>query len=251
MHIRRNFLGEPNSARMRASALEASAVGRDRVVAMFELFRDYYENVDLEAFERDLKAKQRVILLRSNEEIVGFSTIGTFDFLYRGTNNRIIFSGDTIVRRDFWGDQTLALSWIREIGRIARQVPDRPLYWLLIVKGHRTYRYLPTFGLEFVPHWLGQPNRELSAMRDALARAMFGNCYDEESGILRFPGPRGNLVPECAMPSERERRRPDVDFFLRSNPGYVRGDELVCLCSLSRDNMRPFARRLFDQGFAG
>jgi hypothetical protein len=56
------------------------------------------------------------------------------------------------------------------------------------------------------------------------------------------------LRPKWAAPSERERRREDVDFFLRRNPNYVDGDELVCLCHLSLSNMRPYARRLFSDG---
>ena len=47
---------------------------------------------------------------------------------------------------------------------------------------------------------------------------------------------------------ERERKRPDVAYFLQCNPGYASGDELVCLCELSTDNMRPLTRRLFVQG---
>ena len=37
-------------------------------------------------------------------------------------------------------------------------------------------------------------------------------------------------------------------FFLRSNPGYLRGEELVCLTELASDNLRPLARRVFEQG---
>jgi len=35
-----------------------------------------------------------------------------------------------------------------------------------------------------------------------------------------------------------------VEFFARVNPGYVRGDELVCLCPLTGANQTPAARRL-------
>ena len=33
------------------------------------------------------------------------------------------------------------------------QLPEQPLYWFLIVKGHRTYRYLSAFSVDFHPHW--------------------------------------------------------------------------------------------------
>jgi len=37
-------------------------------------------------------------------------------------------------------------------------------------------------------------------------------------------------------------------FFLRSNPGYTSGDELVCLTELTSGKLRPLARRVFEQG---
>ena len=39
------------------------------------------------------------------------------------------------------------------IGQIKREAPDMPLYWFLLVKGHRTFKYLPVFGRSFFPHW--------------------------------------------------------------------------------------------------
>jgi hypothetical protein len=214
---------------------------------MFRLFEHYYENVSFAAFQADLSKKQRAILLRSDGEIAGFTTLAISDRQDGNRPMRIVFSGDTIVRRDLWGSPTLTAAWIREIGRIAKSDPATPLYWLLIVKGHRTYRLLPAFGLRFIPHWEDQ-DEELTHLRDALAAAMFEADYDRGAGLLRFNERKGNLRAEWAKPSERERRRADVDFFLKSNPGYVHGDELVCLCPLSPENMRPYARRLFAEG---
>jgi hypothetical protein len=235
---------------MEASAVDVGSLGDGDVAAMFLLFELYYENVSLGAFARDLAAKQRAILLREEGDIVGFTTMAIADHDGAEAPLRILFSGDTIVRRDLWGSPVLTAAWIREIGRLARAEPTRPLYWLLIVKGHRTYRLLPAFGHRFVPHWSGD-DAGLGRLRDAVAADMFGDDYDAASGIVRFSPPRGNLRPEWALPSARERRRPEVDFFLRRNPGYRDGDELVCLCPLGPDNMRPYAQRLFAQGYSG
>jgi len=45
--------------------------------------------------------------------------------------------------------------------------------------------------------------------------------------------------------SEAHLRLPEVAFFLARNPGYARGDELVCLCELAAEKLRPLARRIF------
>jgi hypothetical protein len=63
---------------------------------------------------------------------------------------------------------------------------------------------------------------------------------------LSYGGALDRLASPWVEPSAREAARPDVAFFLRANPGYRQGDELVCLCPLSRDNMRPLTRRVFD-----
>jgi hypothetical protein len=55
-------------------------------------------------------------------------------------------------------------------------------------------------------------------------------------------------VVAVAMVEPDEAARPDVAFFLRSNPGYVHGDELVCLTELAPHNLRPIARRVFGRG---
>jgi hypothetical protein len=131
------------------------------------------------------------------------------------------------------------------MGQLYRQAPELPLYWFLIVKGHRTYRYLPLIGQTFFPHWQQATDPELQALAGALATARFGAAFDPHSGLIRFEHSHGHLKPEIALPTARELDKPSVAFFLQRNPGYLQGHELVCLCPLRADNMRPFARRIF------
>jgi hypothetical protein len=37
---------------------------------------------------------------------------------------------------------------------------------------------------------------------------------------------------------------PHIRFFLQRNPGHGHGDELVCLCELSHDNLTAAGRRM-------
>jgi hypothetical protein len=46
---------------------------------------------------------------------------------------------------------------------------------------------------------------------------------------VTFPCSRGHLKPEWATIEQTEAARPDVAFFLRSNPGYISGEELQTL----------------------
>ena len=108
-----------------------------------------------------------------------------------------------------------------------------PLYWFLIVKGHRTYRYLSAFSIDFYPHWQTPTPPWAQSIMTGFARRRFGDAYDAERGVVSFPQSRGHLKPMWAAVEPDEAARADVAFFLRSNPGYVRGDELVCLTELS------------------
>lgn len=217
---------------------------------MYRLFARYYEGISRERFTADLSAKDTVILVYDGTTLCGFSTLAVFSHEHRGTAVRVVFSGDTIIDRPYWGSQVFAFAWIRQIGRIAAAAPEMPLYWLLTVKGHRTYRYLPAFGLRFVPDWRGAADAALDALKDAVATRYFGAAYRQDSGIVHHERSLGHLAPEWAAVSAREARRPDVRFFLERNPGYAAGDELVCLCELAPGNMRPLTRRLFQQGLA-
>jgi hypothetical protein len=85
-------------------------------------------------------------------------------------------------------------------------------------------------------------------VRHALAVQAFGPAYRREAGVLEFPRPLGNLVPELAEIPPGRRRDPRVAFFLARNPGYRQGTELVCLAPLEPGNLKGLAGRAFRDG---
>ncbi len=217
---------------------------------MFRLFASYYDGADRHDFDRDLNEKNEVVTVWCDAELCGFTTLQWSLFLHDDREIAVLYSGDTIMDRQYWGHQTLATAWLRRVGYWSLRRPACPLfYWLLIVKGHRTFRYMSAFGIDFVPTWVAGPNSQsLLRLRNTLARHRFGAAFNERDGVVRYAGTKCRLRPEIARPTERERQRPDVAFFLESNPGYIDGDELVCLCPLSPSNMKSFGRRLLEQG---
>jgi hypothetical protein len=72
---------------------------------------------------------------------------------------------------------------------------------------------------------------------------MFGDAYHK--GILHFVESRGHLRESWAAIPEKDLRHEEVRFFLERNPGYKHGDELVCLCELTEDNLKPLSQRIF------
>ena len=219
----------------------------DERTAMACLYLTYYDNADEEIFFRDLDAKTEVDILYCDEKLVGFSTLLLYNAEWRGQTTYVAYSGDTIVHRDHWGQQAIPSAWLRRMGRLSADNPSIPIYWFLLVKGHRTYRFLPSFTYKFHP----APNVECSSLKlfaDQLAAKKFGKTYNPATGIVEFEHSLGNLKEEFTYPSDKELKNPAVRFFLEKNPNYAKGHELVCLCRVASDNLKPFARRIFEDG---
>jgi hypothetical protein len=217
--------------------VEVAALAPAERSAMYALYERYYAGTSFDLFAADLAEKDSVIVLRDDGgALQGFSTLA------------VLFSGDTVVDERRWGQQALAFMWLRHAGAIKARQPTLPLYWLLISKGHRTFRYLPAFSRTFVPFPGASETTALHELRDFLARDRFGANYDVAAGLVRFAEPRGRLQSEYAEVPPAHRRLPAVQFFLRCNPNYRLGEELVCVCELEPGNLRPIARRAFCAG---
>ena len=225
-----------------------SDLSKSEMSEMWELFAHYYGGVHEERFRADLSGKTHVLLCRDGlGRIGGFSTIEICEHTFRRQQIGILFSGDTIIRHEYWGRNDLAFSWIRFASMVKTQRPDHPLFWFLIVKGHRTYRYLSAFGKRYYPAPDWPTPARMQSLMESLAAARFGEAYMRKEGVVRFPTTQGYLKAPWAAVPENARTRKDVAYFLRRNPRYKHGDELVCLSEVSRENLKPMAKRVFDE----
>lgn len=229
--------------------LEVSGLSQTEQSEMYALYERYYDASSWPLFRDDLSNKSYVLILRDeNGELQGFTTLAVYERVFGGEPIRVIFSGDTIVDEGHWGQHAFALAWLRFAGKTRSERPSVPLYWLLISKGHRTYRYLPVFSRSFHPSYAADTHADLAALKDFLAQDRFGDCYDSRRGVVHFPQSRGHLRERYAAVPNQHRHLPEVAFFLEKNPGYAQGDELVCICELAAEHLQPIARRAFLAG---
>jgi len=212
---------------------------------MFRLLERYYENVTREGFLADLAEKEWVIMLSSPQtgELCGFSTQMLMRAAVGGVAVKALFSGDTIVAREHWGDIALARAW----GRLALSLIDRhapsELFWFLISKGYKTYRFLPLFFHEFFPRHDAPTPDWACRLIHGLARHKYPQAYDPATGVIRAGPQKDRVRAGVADPNAKRLRDPHVRYFIKRNPGYARGDELCCLAPLSRANFTPAAYR--------
>jgi hypothetical protein len=213
---------------------------------MYELMDRHYVNVRQNVFDADLAEKRWVILLQDpvTEELCGFSTQRLLTVEAGGEQVTALFSGDTIIAREKWGESALPHVW----GRLALSLIDEhsggPLYWFLISKGYKTYRFLPLFFREFYPRYDRATPREARAIIDALAGSRWPGFYDSGAGVIRATASKDRLRPGIADVTDARLRDAQVRFFLERNPGFADGDELCCLAPLTRDNFTPAAWRV-------
>lgn len=224
---------------------------------MLNLMNSYYANVKAVQFFQDLMEKDFVICLRDSLEsnpdeagltipgkILGFSTQKIFVHEFNGEPCRILFSGDTVVSRKHWNSPLLARTWGRLVIRLISESSE-PLYWLLLTKGFRTYRFLPLFFNRFVPSAERAGNSGLDRMRHEFAQFLFGQAYNPATATVS-----GRAIDNYFLRSgvadidEIRLRDQHVRRFLSLNPGYAGGDELSCLTPLTVKNFTPAARRV-------
>ncbi len=217
--------------------------------AMYRLLCDHFEGIHRDTFEGDLSAKNWAILLEDSisGRLAGFSTLLVYRTTFENHPFTIVYSGDTIVRRDAWGSAVLPRTWIASVNTLRRLYPPARCYWLLITSGFRTYRFLPLFWRHFHPRFDVPTPHETRQMIDRIALERFGPAYNRTTGIVRLPSPQPLRHDLRGIPTPRL-ADPHIAFFNSVNPGHAQGDELVCLTELSADNLTAAGRRMVGKG---
>ena len=225
--------------------LERRSLGSAEIGEMYRLFTSHFERVSESRFHADLAAKDWVIRIRDNRQLLGFTSVRLLHVTTGGKPLDLIYSGDTIVKPEARSTTLLARTWIDSVRGIAERCGNRDLHWLLLVSGFRTYRLLPVFWKEFYPSFRGDAPAEVRSTMSTLATALFGADYLPEAGVVRFKEPQP-LRPELACIPDSRLADPHVRFFASANPGHSQGDELVCWAHLSQDNLTAAGARMWN-----
>jgi hypothetical protein len=212
--------------------------------SMFLLHSKYFCNVDRKTFFDDMNEKDWIIILQKEQAIVGFSTLKVIRISVDNVERIYLFSGDTIVDPAYWQESKLAGSFGHFMLRLLIEHKDKSLYWFLISKGYRTYRFLPVYFKRFYPVFDHATPHEYTNLIHAVASYKFNGSYDGQTGLIRHGGQKDRLKAEMCVVPESRRSDPHVRFFLEKNPGYHLGDELACIADISEGNFNTYARRV-------
>ena len=217
---------------LKAAYSPLSRIDVNDIRQMYGVYSRYYERTEWDLFLRDLSKKTGAFLIRrkSDNLIVGFSTIVSSDMVIRGKKSRGVFSGDTIIERAYWGSRVLQIAFTKFMLAEKLRYPRQPIYWLLISKGFKTYLLLANNFLEFYPNPRGNQGDDLSDVVDTYCNEMFPEFYDAEKRILDFGTDYQCLKGDVAeITDEMRMSTPAIRFFEERNPEWRRGTELPCV----------------------
>lgn len=197
---------------------------------MFKVFCRYYENTSLEQFVADLGRKSGAFIIRRKVDnaIVGFSTMGIYHMEVDGKKIRGIFSGDTILEKEYWGNRAMNAAFVKRLLWEAIKDPFTPQYWFLISKGYKTFLLLTRNFPDYYPH----PEHENDHMKhivQAYCDKLFPGYLNKDAMVLDF-GDGYNCLKNNVTPITKEQREEtDIAFFEQRNPDWERGTELPCV----------------------
>jgi len=197
---------------------------------MFRVFCRYYENTSLDQFITDLGKKQGAFIVRRRVDnvIVGFSTLGVYHMTVDGKKVRGIFSGDTILEKEYWGNRAINAEFVKRVLIEAIKDPFTAQYWFLISKGYKTFLLLSRNFPEYFPH-PQQENTHMKNIVETYCDQLFPGCLDRNSMVLDF-GDGYNCLKNNVTPiTDEQRQEEDIAFFEQKNPEWTRGCELPCV----------------------
>ena len=212
----------------------------DREV-LFSLMERHYAGVARSTFEADLDRKDGLIVLKDGFGVTrGFSTYRFIQTRHEEREITALFSGDTVIDKDYWGDSAL----FRTFGRLLHDAFARggDLYWFLITQGIRTYQMLPLFFKRFYPSVDHATPADIAGLIRHLAAVICPDGFDVTRGVIASD--TYHLREQLAQVPRNKLMSRHVRFFLEKNPGWRSGDELACLCELSPHNMKRSALKL-------
>jgi len=205
------------------------------VDSMHSVFVKYYHNADYKTFVRDLKKKTGAILLKRIDDgtIVGFSTLGLIEKKIDNKKCLGLFSGDTVIEKEYWGLPNLQTAFLRFLIKTRIKHPTVKFYWFLITKGYKTYLLMANNWLHYYPRYDKSHDERRKIILKTFSNHLFEGYFDEKTGLLKFGDSCQRLKEDVAeITDEMKMKYPKIAFFEQVNPTWREGTELPCIGDL-------------------
>lgn len=221
-----------------SKTIKISSLNQEDINRMFEVFGHYYNNVSKEQFVIDLNVKDIVFLLldASTKTIQGFSTLQNIDIEVEGKKVRGCFSGDTIIEREYWGQGTLGIAFLKYLLFQKCKKPWKSLYWFLISKGYKTYLLMANNFPEHYPRVERETPVKEKKIIEGFSNALYSEYFDPKTGVISFSETVDkDYLKQDITPITKELllQNPRIKYFAEKNPGWESGHELACIAKMT------------------
>ncbi len=220
-----------------------SDITENEKIQMYTLMNEFYDNTEYCVFDADLQNKDyAVILVNEDENVRGFTTLKLVEFMLENKDIHGFFSGDTIIHKDDWGSIALFQTWARFCFEFAEKYDE--FYWFLICKGYKTYRILPSFWSEFYPCVNKDTPPEMKKIMDAYGELLYPLDYNSLSGVMEYKNVKDKLKVGVADIGEHELKNKHTNFFVKTNPCWMDGNDLACIAKIDKSVLKPRIEKL-------
>jgi len=210
-----------------------SEYSQPEIENMFSLMTEFYDNIDKQVFLKDFFNKDYCLTLyHETDGLVGFTTQKLLDIDISGKTVHGIFSGDTIIHKDYWGSTELFRAWAEFWFKFAEKYDE--FYWFLICKGYKTYRIMPLFWNEFYPNYKTQTPPYEQSIIDAYAELLYPDEYNRNTGVIEYKSAKDKLKDGVADIGEHQLKNKDIAYFCKKNPNHSNGNYIACLAKIDK-----------------
>ena len=222
------------------------------ILRMHSLFCHYYDGHSLAEFEKDLFEKDHVIVMYDHVDhsIQGFSTLMQVRVPMGARTVLGLYSGDTIVAKDYWGSKALGLAFLKYYCGMKLKNRLRPVYWFLISKGYRTYLLMANNCHRHYPRFESSTPTDMAQLMSAFYGQKFGASYNAMKNVITPQKVSCRLKAEVAPIHRELLKHPRIEFFQNSNPDWATGQELACIGELSLLTPLTFGIKRIAGGFS-
>jgi len=234
-----------NKTKLTACFKKIKNISVPQLLEMHKVFIQYYHNADLHNFVTDMGKKKDVIVLQDkfSGKIVGFSTWTELEIINNNEKSIGIFSGDTVVKKEYWGNKELQKTFVKQLLKTKIKNPKTSVFWLLISKGYKTYLLLTN---NFPKHYPSHKknNIKLESIVDEYCEQLYPSAYNKENRLLNFGNDYQYLKDDVAeITTDMTDENPKIRHFTKLNPSWQQGTELPCVGEVSVHMMWSFMRK--------
>jgi hypothetical protein len=215
-------------------------------------FMQRFYDTDRAYVEALIRHHASVALYRAPDDgrLVGLTALDIYPTVFQGRKIAVIFTSHVMLDQAFRGHNLLQRVGWRTFLETRRRFPLLPIYWFFDSFSYLSYLLLPRNFRDFWPrHERPVPEWE-SGLMNHLALEMYREAWQPSLGVVRRSGHR-HLRPEVIPPPEQFGNDPNIEFYLRANPGHAEGDMLACLVPLTLRNLATLGARAWRRSRRG